>query len=118
MTSLNSVASVSGSAQQGFSFTDNGDFSVGGSGITTTTGSIFLWADGDGFGTITQTSPIVGPALVAMANVDVNLNTATNAVATVGGTAESSLFSKTLRRHSPSVPSLISLRRPRRRLCA
>jgi filamentous hemagglutinin family protein len=87
MTSLNSVASVSGSAQQGFSFTDNGDFSVGGSGITTTTGSIFLWADGDGFGTITQTSPIVGPALLAMANADVNLNTATNAVATVGGTA-------------------------------
>ena len=85
MTSLNSVAGVSGSAQQGFSFTDNGDFSVGGSGITTTTGSVYLAAEGDGFGTITQTGPIVGPSLFAVALTDVRLNGAVNSVGTVSG---------------------------------
>ena len=79
----NLVSSVSGSAFQGFSFRNNGDISVG--GITTTTGSIFLEAAGDGFGTITQTAPIGGPALFAVAVNDVRLNSALNSVTTLSG---------------------------------
>ena len=81
----NFVSSISGSAPEGFSFRNNGNISVG--GITTTTGSIFLDAAGDGFGTITQTGPIVGPALFAVAFNDVRLNSALNSVTTLSGVA-------------------------------
>jgi filamentous hemagglutinin family protein len=83
----NEVSSISGSAPLGFSFVNNGDLAVG--GISTTTGAIFLQANvSEGSaGNITQTAPISGAALVALASDDVNLTIPGNSIGTVAGTA-------------------------------
>ena len=88
LAAFNTVGSVSGSAPGGFSFFNSGALNVGGAGITSGGGSIAL---GTITGSITQTGPLQGAALFALAGSDgtgdIILNNADNAIGTLAGVA-------------------------------